>query len=161
MLDEVRRQDWVPKSVHRKARQVAEAIHAVEAAKCGDATDQEVAAELGLPLEDYHALLQEASTGKWISLDELGTDDSPFVEHVASDAPQPFEQIRDARFQQRLAEAIGSLPERERLVVTLYYDRGLNLKEVGAVLGVGESRVSQLLSQCHARLRARLHDWLE
>ena len=160
MLDEVRRQDWVPKSVHRKARQIAEAIHAVEAVKLGDATDQEVAAELGVSLEEYHALLQDASTGKWLSLDELGTDDSPYVDHVASEGLQPFDEIREERFQQRFAEAIAHLPERERLVVALYYDRGLNLKEIGAVIGVGESRVSQILGQSHARLRARLSDWL-
>ena len=160
MLDEVRRQDWVPKSVHRKARQVAKAIHAVEAAKRGDATDQEVAAELGISLDEYHTLVQEASTGKWLSLDELGNEDTPYVEQYPSDTPQPFDQVREERFNKRLAEAIASLPERERLVLALYYDRGLNLKEVGAILGVSESRVSQLLGQTHARLRARLQDWL-
>jgi RNA polymerase sigma factor for flagellar operon FliA len=161
MLDEVRRQDWVPKSVHRKARQIAEAIHAVEAEKLGDASDQEVAAKLGVPLDEYYAMLQEASTGKWLSLDELNAEDSPFIDQFAADTPQPFEEIREEAFQKRLAEAIGLLPERERLVVALYYERGLNLKEIGAILDVGESRVSQLLGQSHARLRARLRDWIE
>jgi RNA polymerase sigma factor for flagellar operon FliA len=161
MLDEVRRQDWVPKSVHRKARQIAEAIHAVEAEKLGDASDQEVAAKLGIPLDEYYSMLQEASTGKWLSLDELNAEDSPFIDQFPADTPQPFEEIREEAFQKRLAEAIGLLPERERLVVALYYERGLNLKEIGAILDVGESRVSQLLGQSHARLRARLRDWID
>lgn len=160
MLDEVRRQDWVPKSVHRKAREIAEAVRVVEAEKGAGAVDHEVAKQLGISLSEYHELLSEASAGKWMSLEDLGSEESPFVDQCRSDELPPLERLLDEHFNRHLAEAITSLPERERLIIALYYDQGLNLKEIGAVIGVGESRVSQLMSQAHARLRARLHDWV-
>ncbi|WP_348658524.1 sigma-70 family RNA polymerase sigma factor, partial [uncultured Stutzerimonas sp.] len=82
-----------------------------------------------------------------------------FEEDAASTHPEPSRDLEDERFQQALAEAISNLPEREKLVLSLYYDEELNLKEIGQVLGVSESRVSQLHSQCAARLRARLGEW--
>ncbi len=158
MVDEVRRGDWVPRSVHRDARRIAEAIQAVEHRSGRDATDQDVARELDLPLDKYHASLRDAASGRLFSIDALGEAlDAEGQESLASGSPA--EQVERARVQQRIAEAIGQLPEREKLVLALYYDEELNLKEIGLVLSVSESRVSQLHSQALLRLRSRLGDW--
>jgi len=143
MLDEVRKGDWAPRSVHRNTRMVSDAIRAIEAKTGRDAKDHEVAAELLFSFDD---LLQD---GEHEGLHEDG----------ASTHMEPARDLEDERFQGALADAIANLPERERLVLALYYDEELNLKEIGEVLGVSESRVSQLHSQCAARLRGRLGEW--
>lgn len=156
MLDDVRKGDWVPRSVHRNSRLVSGAIRVVEAREGRDAKDHEVAAELDMSLEEYYAILNDTAGSKLFSFDELLENGTPG--ELGSDE-EPYGGLQDVRFRQALAEAIDSLPERERLVLSLYYDEELNLKEIGAVLGVSESRVSQLHSQCAARLRSRLSDW--
>lgn len=160
MLDELRRNDWAPKSVHRKARDVAEAVQRVEADTGRDATDKEVAREMGISLDEYHQILLDASTCKVANFEDLGLDESAMGDGQPDAEPAPLRAIQNERFATSLAGAIETLPERERLVLSLYYDKELNLKEIGAVLNVSESRVSQLLGQAHVRLRARLGDWL-
>ncbi len=159
MLDELRRNDWAPKSVHRKARDLAEAIHDVEMETGRDATDKEVASRMGVSLDEFHKIQHDASTSRMIGFDDKGYEETPFVERCAGEAPPPPDLLQDEQFRSRLAEAISRLPERERLVMALYYDRELNLKEIGAVLKVSESRVSQILSQSHGRLRSRLKEF--
>jgi RNA polymerase sigma factor for flagellar operon FliA len=156
MLDEVRRNDWAPRSVHRKARQVAEAIHAIEAREGREASAREVAEHLDLPMEEYHQLLQEARGHKLFSLDESTLGDDPIAEHIADERAGIVETLQDEEFQGELAQAIAGLPERERLVMGLYYEQELNLKEIGAVLGVSESRVCQIHAHALLRLRSRL-----
>ena len=160
MLDEVRKGDWAPRSVHRNSRMVSEAIRKVEARTGRDAKDQEVAAELQLSLEEYYGILGDTLGSRLFSFDDLLQDG----EHIGLQEQgvahlEPSRELEQERFQVALAEAIEQLPEREKLVLALYYDEELNLKEIGEVLGVSESRVSQLHSQCAARLRARLSDW--
>ncbi|PSF06171.1 RNA polymerase sigma factor FliA [Marinobacter fuscus] len=158
MVDEIRKGDWVPRSVHRNSRRIAAAIKQVEDRSGREAQDAEVAEELGVSLEDYHASLADASSGRLFSLDELNeTGELPLEEAEASD--NPLDGITSGAFQRSLAEAIEALPEREKLVLSLYYQEELNLKEIGAVLGVSESRVSQIHSQAALRLRGRLSDW--
>lgn len=158
IVDEMRKGDWVPRSVHRNARRIAKAIKAVEDRSGSEAHDAEVAEELGMTLDEYHACLSDANSGRLFSLDELNeTGELPIQELETSD--NPLEGITSNAFKKSLAEAIGELPEREKLVLNLYYQDELNLKEIGAVLGVSESRVSQIHSQAAMRLRGRLTDW--
>jgi RNA polymerase sigma factor for flagellar operon FliA len=140
---------------------VSEAIRAIEAKTGRDAKDHEVAAELKLSLDEYYGILGDTLGSRLFSFDDLlqEGDHGELEEDAASLHPEPFRDLEDERFQQALADAIANLPEREKLVLSLYYDEELNLKEIGQVLGVSESRVSQLHSQCAARLRARLGEW--
>ena len=158
MVDEIRKGDWVPRSVHRNARRVAQAIKAVENRTGNEAQDADVAEELGMALSEYHAILTDANSGRLFSLDELNeSGDLPIEETGASD--NPLDGLASASFRSTLAAAIEQLPEREKLVLSLYYQEELNLKEIGAVLGVSESRVSQIHSQAALRLRGRLSEW--
>lgn len=161
MLDEVRKGDWAPRSVHRNSRMVSEAIRKVEARTGRDAKDQEVAAELQLSLDDYYGILGDTLGSRLFSFDDLLHDSEHGGVHEDHGVAQyePARDMEEERFQAALADAIANLPERERLVLALYYDEELNLKEIGEVLGVSESRVSQLHSQCAARLRSRLGEW--
>lgn len=160
MLDELRRSDWTPRSVHKKARQVAEAIRAVENQQGRDAQDHEVAQYLGIGLDEYHQILQDSLSCKTFSVEELIQGEDSVIDEVHTDH-QPETQLIQDDFRRALVAAISELPERERLVVALYYDEELNLREIGKVLEVGESRVSQILSQAMLRLRAKLGGWAE
>ncbi|WP_341706114.1 RNA polymerase sigma factor FliA [Halopseudomonas sp.] len=156
MLDEVRKGDWAPRSVHRNTRMVSDAMRAVEARLGRDAKDHEVAAELDMSLEEYYAILSDTAGSKLFSFDDLLESGAPAD---VQGGEEPLSGLQDERFRGALIEAIDTLPERERLLLSLYYEEELNLKEIGAVLGVSESRVSQLHSQCAARLRAKLVSW--
>lgn len=158
IVDEVRKGDWVPRSVHRNARRVSAAIKAVEDREGREAQDHEVAGELDMTLAEYHACLSDSSSGRLFSLDELNeSGELPIHEQEASD--NPLDEVSGNAFRRNLALAIDDLPEREKLVLSLYYQEELNLKEIGAVLGVSESRVSQIHSQAALRLRGRLSEW--
>ena len=156
MLDELRRTDWVPKSVHRKSRDLSEAIQRIEAKTGREASDREVARAMGIGLDEYHQILQETASCRMISYDELTGEDNGGFERFTSNSANPLEDLQGDEFRDHLVAAIGELPEREQLIMSLYYEQEFNLKEIGAVLEVSESRVSQLLSQAHARLRVRL-----
>lgn len=159
MLDEVRKGDWAPRSVHRNTRMVTDAIRAVDARTGRDAKDSEVAAELKLSLDEYYGILGDTMGSRLFSFDDLMEGGEHGLEESGSHELEPGRGLEDERFRKALADAIANLPERERLVLSLYYDEELNLKEIGEVLGVSESRVCQLHSQCAARLRARLAEW--
>ena len=161
MLDELRRSDWTPRSVHKKGRMVADAIREIENNLGRDAKDSEVAAHMGISIDEYNHILQDSLSCKTFSVEELIQGEDGLIESVHAAARQPEEILVEQNFQAALARAIGELPERERLVVSLYYDEELNLREIGKVLDVSESRVSQICSQAMLRLRARLADWLE
>jgi RNA polymerase sigma factor for flagellar operon FliA len=160
MLDELRRNDWAPKSVHRKAREMAQVVRVIEGRTGRDARDDEIAKEMGITLDEYYKILQDASTARMFGLEDLGMDDDNVEIGIADNASSPYEVMRDERFRSKLTEAIAGLPEREKLVVTLYYDSEMNLREIGSSMGVSESRISQLLSQAMIRLRARMREWV-
>jgi RNA polymerase sigma factor FliA len=161
IVDEMRRGDWVPRSVHRNARRVSQAVAAVEARTGRDATDSEVAAELGVGLNEYFEMLQDSNGSRLFSYEEtFGEEDSNIDASEHSSAfVSPLDGIQRDGLKMALMKAIALLPERERMVLALYYDQELNLKEIGMVLGVSESRVSQIHSQAAARLRHKLADW--
>ena len=117
-----------------------------------DARDVEIAEGMGVGLDEYHSIVQDAASCRLASLDDA-------TAATAAGPADPFAEAADERFRVALSRAIDGLPERERLVMSLYYSDGLNLKEIGAVLKVTESRVCQLHGQALVRLKARLSDW--
>lgn len=156
IMDELRRQAWVPRSVQQKSRRLSAAIHKVEGRMGRAATDREIAEELDETLEDYHETLEMVSGCTVFSLDE---EDNTF--EPASEDDIQLNIIQDDAVKKKLAEVIGSLPYQEKMVVALYYDKELNLKEIGEVLEVSESRVCQIHSQAVSRMRARMQRWMQ
>jgi RNA polymerase sigma factor FliA len=160
MLDEMRRGDWTPRSVHRNARLIAETIAELEAIHARDIKDSEVAEKLDISLDEYHHMLNDISSGRIIGIEDLGVSEDVLVTSGDTDSDHLYETQANETFHQDLAKTISSLPEREALVLSLYYNDELNLKEIGAVLNVSESRISQIHSQALVRLKARMQDWL-
>ncbi|RUO66570.1 RNA polymerase, sigma 28 subunit, SigD/FliA/WhiG [Pseudidiomarina planktonica] len=162
MLDEIRRGDWAPRSVHRNGRLLASAVREVENETGRDARDIEVAEKLDIGLDEYHHMLNDVSSGRMIGIEDLGVSEDVLVaEHQSVDRNEPERAIEHQAFHKALANTIASLPEREALVLSLYYDEELNLKEIGEVLSVSESRVSQIHSQAMVRLKARMQTWVD
>lgn len=161
MLDEIRKGDWAPRSLHRKVREIGRAMQEIEAEQGRDARDAEVAGRLNLSLDEYHQVLQDANGHRLFSFEDLPTGDENISQGLTERIAEPLEELENGGFGQALAEAIASLPERERLVMSLYYDEELNLREIGEVLGVSESRVSQLLGRVMLRLRSALGEWID
>lgn len=161
MLDEVRRSDWTPRSVHKKARMVAEAIREIENDTGRDARAAEVADYLNLNVDEYHQILQDSISCRVFSIEELTQAGASVLDEGGRVEKAPIEGLTQVGFKAALADAIAGLPERERLVISLYYDEELNLREIGDVISVSESRVCQINSQAMLRLRARMSDWLD
>ena len=161
MLDEIRKCDWAPRSLHRKVRRVAEAVREIEAGESRAARDFEVADKLGISLDAYHRILQDASGHRIFSVEDLVAGADSIAEGLCGAIPGPTEEIEKDQFKQSLASVVSTLPERERLVMSLYYDEELNLREIGAVLGVSESRICQIHGQALLRLKARMSEWCE
>ncbi|UTH75031.1 RNA polymerase sigma factor FliA [Chromobacterium sp. IIBBL 290-4] len=164
MLDELRREDWLPRQARRNSRQIEEAISRLEQQHGRSPLESEIAAEMGIELDQYQDMLGECKGTTLLHFEDFSGDDEGIHNPVANiaddDAPDPLASLSDDSFRQQLVSAIKFLPEREQLVMALYYEQELNLKEIGAVLGVTESRVCQLHSQAVARLRTKLKDWL-
>ncbi|MFC2972568.1 RNA polymerase sigma factor FliA [Azotobacter bryophylli] len=154
MLDELRSRDWVPRSVRRNARELEDTMRRLQQRLGRPPEEREVAAAMGLDLDEYRQLLMDTNGSQLVAIDELGEDeiDAMSSGHYAS----PFAELAEGRDRERLVKAIEALPEREKLVLGLYYQEDLNLKEIGAVLRVSESRVCQLHSQAVSRLRSSL-----
>ncbi|WP_448546832.1 RNA polymerase sigma factor FliA [Thalassotalea fusca] len=159
MLDEMRRGDWTPRSVHRNSRMISDAIKTLEAELGRDVSDVEVAEKLDISLNEYHHILNEVSTGKIIGIDDLGVSEDVIHTQTENQGSDPYQDIEHSVFKKSLSECITTLPEREALVLSLYYDEELNLREIGQVLDVSESRVSQIHSQALHRLKARMQSW--
>ena len=156
MLDEVRRNDWVPRSVYRNARMISKAVKLVENRLGRDAKDHEVAAELGIGLPEYHDMLNDSNGAHLFGFDDLGITDDMLKDDTIGFSTEPHVNAQHDDMRARLSHVIGGLPKNERLVLSLYYEHDLNLKEIGDVLNVTESRVSQIHSQATHRIKARL-----
>lgn len=156
MLDEVRRNDWVPRSVYRNARTISTAVKQVENRLGRDAKDHEVAAELNISLSDYHDMLNDSNGAHLFGFDDLGVTDDILKDEALGESTEPHVNVQRADTRARLAQIIGNLPKNESLVLSLHYEHDLNLKEIGDVLGVSESRVSQIHSQATHRIKSRL-----
>jgi len=161
MLDEVRRSDWTPRSVHKKSRMVSDAIRTIENRTGREARDIDVAEHLGIAMDEYNRILQDSSCCRVFSVEELAEDGDHYLDEAADQEGGPTESLSREGFQQALANAIMGLPERERLVISLYYNEELNLREIGEVLNISESRVSQISTQAVLRLRSRLSEWTD
>ncbi len=158
MLDEMRRGDWAPRSVHRNYRRVSDAIKSVEHKKGRVATDRDIAAAMGVSLKDYYSILRDAADCRLFSYEEVNVGDDP--------SQLPHVEVGDHGVERQallddITAAVEALPERERLIMALYYDEELNLKEIGSIIGVSESRISQILSQAVMRVRTRIKDWTD
>jgi RNA polymerase sigma factor FliA len=158
MLDELRQNDWAPRTVRRTQRAIDAAIHVLEQRLGRAPGEREVARELGVGLADYREMLLEARASQMVSFDETEPEaEGGAAAQPADPACDPLARVEERRFREALVDAIGQLPEREGQVMALYYDEDLNFREIAAVLGVTESRVCQLHSQAVARLRARVN----
>ncbi|HQT27088.1 MAG TPA: RNA polymerase sigma factor FliA, partial [Burkholderiales bacterium] len=158
MLDGLRANDWFPREVRRNSRRIEDAVHAVEQRLGRTASEREVADEMGVDLDEYQKLLLDVRGNQLVYYDDFDEEgEEHFLDrHFGESDSGPLEMIMEEDFRKRLTQAIDQLPEREKLVMALYYEEELNLKEIGEVLGVGESRVCQLHSQAIARLRSKL-----
>ncbi len=161
MIDEIRRGDWVPRSVHRKYRDMIGATREIEQRTGCAATGQQVADALGLDIDEYHRMVADAARGQLVSLDAHMDEYDGEPRLSASGSVTPARAFERGAFRSALGGAIAELPEREQLVLSLYYEQELNLREIGAVLSVSESRVCQIHGQAVVRLRARLGEWRE
>lgn len=159
MLDEIRKGDWAPRSVHRNTRRIAEAIREIENQTGRDPRSVEVAQNLNMNLDEYHQLLQESNGSRMFAFYDVGLSEDSMAEGMSVTSPSPFDGLQQDDFKQSLSKGIETLPERERMVLKLYYDEELNLRQIGEILGVSESRVSQIHSQATLRLQTRLKEW--
>jgi RNA polymerase sigma factor for flagellar operon FliA len=160
MLDGLRENDWVPRSVRREMRRVESAILQLEHQHGRQPNETELAESLDMPLADYQRLLGDARGHQLLSLEDMGgrgEGDEEFLDrHESGVSLDPLALLLEDDMRSTLVRAIEALPEREKLVMSLYYEEELNLREIGEVLGVTESRVCQLHSQAVARLRAKM-----
>ncbi|QPG04929.1 RNA polymerase sigma factor FliA [Salinimonas marina] len=159
MLDEIRKGDWTPRSVHKNSRAITEAIAQVEKETGRDARDVQIAAKLDVSLDSYHQMLNEVNAGKLVGIEDLGVSEDVITTEVNQGNDSPLEDLMQGAFQKALAHAITTLPEREAIVLSLYYDEELNLREIGEVLDVSESRISQIHSQAMLKLKAKMQSW--
>ncbi|MDQ3609679.1 MAG: RNA polymerase sigma factor WhiG [Actinomycetota bacterium] len=163
IIDELRSQDWVPRSVRSRAREIERANAKLENHLQRAPTDEEMAAALDISVEEFQESLLAISTSTIAALDELWTVSDASGDQVSlldtlhdPGAPDPSQAVDESELKDRVADAIARLPEREKLVVALYYYENLTLREIGEVLGVTESRVSQLHTKAVLRLRSRM-----
>jgi RNA polymerase sigma factor for flagellar operon FliA len=157
MLDYLRSLDWVPRTLRQKQKEIEEAYHAISARHGRAAEDEEVAGHLGVPLEELHKSLDELKGINLGSFEDASGDGEGILAFIPDpDAEDPLVTLHETEFRRLLAEAIESLPDKERLAVQMYYYSELNMKEIGAALGITESRVSQLHTKAMVRLRGKM-----
>ena len=162
MLDELRNSDWMPRSTRQNMRKVETAMNELQQRLGRPPSESEVAKSLKMSLADYQDLLSDGGGHQLVYYEDFrgDDDDGSFLDRYAVDDSDPLRSLLDTGFRQAVIDAIDALPPREKMLMGLYYEEELNLKEIGAVMGVSESRVSQLHTQAVARLRAALREQL-
>ncbi len=158
MLDGLRENDWLPRSLRRDFRRIEGAISKLEQAFGRPPSEIELARALDMPLAEYQKMLQDARGHQLISYEDMIEDgeDDYLERHLTDSSREPLKILEDQSLHRMLVQGIELLPEREKLMMALYYEKDLNLREIGEVMGVTESRVCQLHSQAVLRLRARI-----
>jgi len=157
MLDGLRENDWLPRGLRKEMRRVEAAILKLEHENGRQPSEGELAAALDMSLEDYQKLLLDARGHQLVYLEDLSGEDEDYLDHHAAGISlDPLAILEESSMRAALVAAIGHLPEREQMMMALYYEQDLNLREIGEVMGVTESRVCQLHSQAVARLRAEV-----
>ncbi len=161
MLDDLRDADWLPRHIRQKSRQIETAINKLAQRHGRPPSEQEISAELGISLSDYQSMLGDVKGNQLLYYEDFSDEESSdFLErYLVDDASDPLSLLEDEGFRKGLIGAIDDLPERERNLMGMYYEQDMNLKEIGAVMGVSESRICQLHSQAVARLRAKMKPW--
>lgn len=165
ILDELRSQDWVPRSVRDKAKKIERAFADLEQRFGRAATDEEISTELGMPLEEYYEMVSKVKSITMLSIDDMVgpsyQDRKSLLDCLENtNSKNPFAQLKSKGVRQLLMQHIETLPEKQKLVLSLYYYEDLNLKEIGKILEVTESRISQLHTQAIEKLRSKLKDEL-
>lgn len=153
ILDDIRKSDWVPRSVYQNSRKISQAIHAIEKRENREAKPEEIAYELEISIKEYHAMLKDSSACDLFSLDEIPIE--TVTHENKSDDPLAQIQVKDMKG--LLSDQITKLPDREQLVLSLHALEELNFKEIGSILDISESRVCQIHSQAINRLKARIN----
>ncbi|MEK9952939.1 MAG: RNA polymerase sigma factor FliA [Curvibacter sp.] len=160
MIDELRENDWMSRGSRKSQKEIESALTRLEHRLGRSPSESEIAAELGMELADYQALLYKVKGTQLVYLEDMtGNSDSEdgFLDrHMVDNEADPMQLLRNQRLRGALVAAIKALPEREQYIMSMYYEQDMNLKEIAAVLGVTESRVCQLHSQSIARLRAKM-----
>lgn len=152
MLDDIRKGDWVPRSVYQNSRQISNAIHEVEQRTGREAKPEEIAKVLDVDLNKYYQMLGDTGGCDLFSLDDINIENAESI----NERDNPASKIQRSEMKNLVKNLIKELPEKEQLVLSLYHNEELNLKDIGSILDVSESRVSQIHSQAIKRLRARI-----
>lgn len=159
MLDTLRKLDWAPRSVRRKARVASTAMVEVRLRAGAQASDSAIAAHMGVSIEAYRHIVQDALGSQLLSLDDSDDDESSILHRMAHSGFDPQSSLLSDARREAILVAISELPERERLVISLYYEQEMNLKQIGVVIKVTESRVCQIHSQALQLLKNLLIEW--
>ena len=163
IMDELRSSDWMPRSIRKKMREVENAMTFLEQRLGRTPQDSEVAARLNMTLSEYQSVLSDCGGHRLVYFEDFNRDEEGdhFLDlHIQDNTGDALKILMSSQFKANLLTAIENLPEREKILMSLYYEQDLNLKEIGAVMNVTESRVSQLHSQAIARLRGSLKEEL-
>jgi RNA polymerase sigma factor FliA len=160
MLDELRQLDWLPRGARKNMRQIEAAVNALQQRLGRSPTEKEIAVELNVSIEGYHQMLLDARGAQLVHYEDFtDSDDDDFLErNCAATGADPLASLLDGDLRHALVGAIDGLPEREKTLMGLYYEQEMNFKEIGAILGVSESRICQIHSQAIARLRSVLKE---
>jgi len=158
MLDELRAADWLPRSLRRDMRRIESAISRVQQKLGKPPSETEIAEEMGVTLDEYQHMLQASRGARLVYYEDFQNEDQDnfFERFDTGNGGDPMELLQNGQFKMELVQAIESLPERERMMMGMIYEQEMNLREIGEVMGVSESRISQLHSQAVARLRSRM-----